>query len=58
MVSFGLFLNAGAQLERTLRDVWISEHHFTPFGINSNALILAGFILGQAKRLRIGTAAE
>jgi alkanesulfonate monooxygenase SsuD/methylene tetrahydromethanopterin reductase-like flavin-dependent oxidoreductase (luciferase family) len=75
MMSFGLFLNAGAQLGRTHRDVyevvleearlaetlgyhdvWISEHHFIPFGINSNALTLAGFILGQTKRLRVGTA--
>ena len=75
MPDFGLFLNAGAQLggshkevfDLTLkqaemaerlgyRDVWVSEHHFIPFGVNANALTLAGFLLGRTKRLRVGTA--
>ena len=38
------------------QDVWVSEHHFIPFGINSNALTLAGFLLGRTRRLRVGTA--
>lgn len=37
-------------------DVWVSEHHFIPFGLNSNALALASFLLGRTKRLRVGTA--
>lgn len=75
MPDFGLFLNAGAQLgtshkevfaltlaqadlaERLgYRDVWVSEHHFIPFGINANALTLAGYLLGRTKNLRVGTA--
>lgn len=37
-------------------DIWVTEHHFIPFGINSSALALAGFLLGRTERLRIGTA--
>ncbi len=37
-------------------DCWVTEHHFIPFGINSSALTLAGFILGRTKTLRVGTA--
>lgn len=39
-----------------LHDAWITEHHFIPFGINSNALTGAAFLLGRTRRLRIGTA--
>ena len=47
-----------ARLAETLgfHDVWVTEHHFIPFGINSNALTLAAFLLGQTERLRVGTA--
>jgi alkanesulfonate monooxygenase SsuD/methylene tetrahydromethanopterin reductase-like flavin-dependent oxidoreductase (luciferase family) len=37
-------------------DVWVSEHHFIPFGINASALTLAAFLLGRTRRLRVGTA--
>ncbi len=37
-------------------DAWVTEHHFIPFGINSNALAAAAFLLGRTKRMRIGTA--
>jgi len=75
VAEFGLFLNAGAQLGKSHKevfdltlaqadmaerlgyhDVWVSEHHFIPFGINANALTLAGFLLGRTKNLRVGTA--
>lgn len=75
MLTFGLFLNTGAQLgashsdvfaltleqaelaeELGYHDVWVAEHHFIPFGINSNALTLAGFLLGWTRHLRVGTA--
>lgn len=37
-------------------DIWVSEHHFIPFGICSSALTMAGFLLGRTRRLRVGTA--
>ncbi|WP_337188438.1 LLM class flavin-dependent oxidoreductase [Phenylobacterium sp.] len=37
-------------------DAWVTEHHFIPFGVCSNALTLAGFLLGRTRRLRVGTA--
>ena len=37
-------------------DVWVSEHHFIPFGICPSALTMAGFLLGRTRRLRVGTA--
>lgn len=37
-------------------DVWVTEHHFIDFGLNSNALALAAFLLGRTRRLRVGTA--
>ena len=37
-------------------DVWVTEHHFIDFGINSSALTLAAFLLGATRRLRVGTA--
>ncbi|MEM6899301.1 MAG: LLM class flavin-dependent oxidoreductase [Pseudomonadota bacterium] len=47
-----------ARLAETLGydDVWVTEHHFIPFGINSNALTLAGFLLGKFSNIRVGTA--
>lgn len=37
-------------------DVWVSEHHFIPFGICPSALTMAGFLLGRSRRIRVGTA--
>ncbi len=37
-------------------DVWLTEHHFIPCGVNSSALTLAAFLLGRTQRLRVGTA--
>jgi alkanesulfonate monooxygenase SsuD/methylene tetrahydromethanopterin reductase-like flavin-dependent oxidoreductase (luciferase family) len=37
-------------------DVWVTEHHFIPFGVNPSALALASFLLGRTRRLRVGTA--
>lgn len=37
-------------------DLWLSEHHFIPFGINPSALTAAAFLLGRTERLRVGTA--
>lgn len=47
-----------AQLAESLgfHDAWVTEHHFIPFGVNSNALTLAAFLLGRTARLRVGTA--
>ncbi|MEM7091700.1 MAG: LLM class flavin-dependent oxidoreductase [Actinomycetota bacterium] len=39
-----------------LHDLWLSEHHFIPFGINPSALTAAAFLLGRTERLRVGTA--
>jgi alkanesulfonate monooxygenase SsuD/methylene tetrahydromethanopterin reductase-like flavin-dependent oxidoreductase (luciferase family) len=37
-------------------DLWLTEHHFIPFGINPSALTSAAFLLGLTRRLRVGTA--
>ncbi len=36
--------------------VWVTEHHFIDFGVCSQALTLAGFLLGMTQRIRVGTA--
>lgn len=36
--------------------LWVSEHHFMDFGVCSQALTLAGYLLGLTKRIRVGTA--
>ena len=36
-------------------DLWVSEHHFTTYGINPSALTLAAHLLGRTS-LRVGTA--
>ena len=36
--------------------VWVTEHHFIDFGVCSQALTLAGYLLGLTKRIRVGTA--
>ncbi|GAA0922735.1 LLM class flavin-dependent oxidoreductase [Pseudonocardia zijingensis] len=37
-------------------DVWVTEHHFVPFGVNPSALTLAGYLLGRTSTVRVGTA--
>ncbi|WP_169736707.1 LLM class flavin-dependent oxidoreductase [Pseudonocardia spinosispora] len=37
-------------------DVWVTEHHFVPFGVNPSALTFAGYLLGRTNRVRVGTA--
>ncbi len=37
-------------------DLWVTEHHFIPFGINPSALTASAFLLGRTKNLRVGTA--
>lgn len=36
--------------------VWLLEHHFTPYGLCSSPLTMAGFVLGRTNALRVGTA--
>lgn len=36
--------------------LWVTEHHFIDFGVCSQALTLAGFLLGLTQRIRVGTA--
>ncbi|MEM8925899.1 MAG: LLM class flavin-dependent oxidoreductase [Actinomycetota bacterium] len=42
--------------EHGFDELWLTEHHFIPFGINPSAITAAGFLLGHTSRLRIGTA--
>lgn len=37
-------------------DLWVTEHHFIPFGINPSALTASAFLLGRTERIRVGTA--
>ncbi|MEM8766627.1 MAG: LLM class flavin-dependent oxidoreductase [Pseudomonadota bacterium] len=39
-----------------LHDLWVTEHHFIPFGLNPCALTLSAFLLGRTERARVGTA--
>ena len=34
---------------------WIAEHHFTRYGVGSSALVIAAYITGQTKKIRLGT---
>ena len=36
--------------------LWVTEHHFIDFGVCSQALTLAGYLLGMTQRIRVGTA--
>lgn len=47
-----------AQLAESLgyHDLWLTEHHCIPFGINPSAITASAFLLGATKRLRVGTA--
>jgi alkanesulfonate monooxygenase SsuD/methylene tetrahydromethanopterin reductase-like flavin-dependent oxidoreductase (luciferase family) len=38
------------------RDLWVTEHHFIPFGVNPSALAMASYLLGRTRWLRVGTA--
>ncbi|HWD55824.1 MAG TPA: LLM class flavin-dependent oxidoreductase [Acidimicrobiales bacterium] len=38
------------------RDVWVLEHHFTPFGLCGDALTLAAYLLGATSTIDVGTA--
>ncbi|MEM7287340.1 MAG: LLM class flavin-dependent oxidoreductase [Actinomycetota bacterium] len=50
-------LHQATEAERLgLHDLWITEHHFIPFGINPSAVTTAGFLLGRTERIRVGTA--
>lgn len=37
-------------------DVWLTEHHCIPFGINPSAITASAYILGATNTLRVGTA--
>ena len=47
-----------ARLAETLgyHDLWVTEHHCIPFGINPSALTASAILLGRTKRVRVGTA--
>ncbi len=35
---------------------WVLEHHFTPFGLCPDTLLMASFLLGRTENLHVGTA--
>jgi alkanal monooxygenase alpha chain len=37
-------------------DLWVLEHHFTEYGLCPDAMLMAGFLLGATKRVKVGTA--
>ncbi|MCD2197016.1 LLM class flavin-dependent oxidoreductase [Actinomycetospora endophytica] len=37
-------------------DVWLAEHHFSPYGVCPSAVVLAGHVLGVTSRVGVGTA--
>jgi alkanal monooxygenase alpha chain len=37
-------------------DAWVLEHHFTGYGICGSPLAMAAYVLGQTKRIKVGTA--
>lgn len=37
-------------------DVWLAEHHFSPYGVCPSAVVLAGHVLGATARVGVGTA--
>lgn len=37
-------------------DLWLTEHHCIPFGINPSAITASAFLLGATNRIRVGTA--
>ncbi|MEM7339927.1 MAG: LLM class flavin-dependent oxidoreductase [Actinomycetota bacterium] len=52
-----LTLEQAAQAEDAgFQELWVTEHHFIPFGINPSALTAAAFLLGRTTCARVGTA--
>jgi len=50
-------LELAAEAERLdFDDIWLLEHHFTEYGLCSDAMLMAGFVLGATKRIKVGTA--
>lgn len=47
---------AQATEELGLDDIWVLEHHFTNYGLCGSPLAMAAFVLGQTKRVKVGTA--
>lgn len=39
-----------------LDDLWLAEHHFSPYGVCPSAVTLAGHLLGTTTRIGVGTA--
>ena len=39
-------------------DVWLAEHHFMSYGICPSAVTLAGYVLGQTRRVDRGHGGE
>jgi alkanesulfonate monooxygenase SsuD/methylene tetrahydromethanopterin reductase-like flavin-dependent oxidoreductase (luciferase family) len=37
-------------------DLWVTEHHSIPYGVNPSALTFAGHLLGRTTRVRVRTA--
>ncbi|MEM7018265.1 MAG: LLM class flavin-dependent oxidoreductase [Pseudomonadota bacterium] len=42
--------------ELGFHDLWLTEHHCIPFGINPSAITASAFLLGKTSRIRVGTA--
>lgn len=50
-------VEAAIEAERAgFDDVWVAEHHFMSYGICPSAVTLAGYVLGQTRRVDVGTA--
>jgi alkanesulfonate monooxygenase SsuD/methylene tetrahydromethanopterin reductase-like flavin-dependent oxidoreductase (luciferase family) len=50
-------VEAAVEAERAGFDgVWVAEHHFMSYGICPSAVTLAGYVLGQTRRVEVGTA--
>ncbi|PJZ70484.1 alkane 1-monooxygenase [Leptospira perolatii] len=37
-------------------DLWVLEHHFTEYGLCPDAILMASYLLGMTKRIKVGTA--
>ncbi|EKS08115.1 LLM class flavin-dependent oxidoreductase [Leptospira santarosai] len=37
-------------------DLWVLEHHFTEYGLCSDAMLMSGYLLGMTSRIKVGTA--
>ncbi|MEM9621688.1 MAG: LLM class flavin-dependent oxidoreductase [Pseudomonadota bacterium] len=42
--------------ELGFHDLWLTEHHCIPFGINPSAITASAYILGATRTIRVGTA--